>query len=58
MIGSSSSPQQTVLLNAFQITCQESVSYLPVQVFRGQEYIILEGVIIWLQIQHAVWLLV
>lgn len=36
----------------------KSVDCLPVQVFRGQEYIILVGVIIWLQIQHAVWLLV
>lgn len=51
VMSSSFSPRQAVLLKSFQSTC-----HLPIQVFRGLQRIILEDVIIWLQIQHVVWL--
>lgn len=56
VISSSFSPRQAVLLKSFQSTCHISICHLPIQVFRGLQRIILEDVIIWLQIQHVVWL--
>ena len=47
VISSSSSPQQALLLKSFQSTSHQSICHLPVQVFRGLQHILLEGVIIW-----------